>query len=146
MRPICRWTQTFTRLAALLLLATPALSLAGPMGPTAMGGVVATLVQTQGDTRFSSLVGPTVRAGFEFGSRFNHELTFQLTHAGGDAFAGGMVAHANLTTYALGYRFGVDILKKEGFSPYVGVGVNLGLADVSAYWPQVEAAERLMPR
>jgi hypothetical protein len=99
-------------------------------GPLAMVGAVITPTKDSEGVHFTPLVGPTVRAGWEFGGRWNHEVAFQLTRADGIAESGGFDFQTGLTTYALGYRFAVDILDKKGFTPYVGLGMYLGVVQI----------------
>lgn len=100
-------------------------------GPFAMFGAVVTPEREQSGVTFSPLLGPTLRAGYEFGGRWNHEVAFQLTSANGIAEASGYTFDTDVTTYGFGYRFAVDILDKKGITPYVGVGMYIGWTDVA---------------
>ncbi len=125
--PACAF-RPFCLVAALGGLAAPNIAFAH--GPFPMVGAVITPELDLGGTEFSSFVGPTFRAGYEFGGRWNHEVALQLTRADGTAEYSGYDFTAGLTTYGFGYRFAVDILDKKGFTPYVGTGMYIGLVDI----------------
>lgn len=111
----------------MLFLITTALA----QGPFGTVGVVWTPALNASSGSVGPFFGPTVRAGWEFGTRFNHEITFQYTHAGAVGEASDIALGAGVNTYAAGYRFGVDFLGKEGFTPYIGVGLYTGWVDVT---------------
>lgn len=111
----------------MLLLVTTALA----QGPFGTVGVVWTPALNVGSGNVGPFFGPAARAGWEFGTRFNHEVTFQYTHAGAVGEAQETALGAGVNSYAAGYRFGVDFLGKKGWTPYLGVRLYTGLVEVT---------------
>ncbi|MBI5543092.1 MAG: hypothetical protein HY901_04340 [Deltaproteobacteria bacterium] len=106
---------------SLMVLAPRAASAAGPV---LGGGIVGTVLADGGDSRYSDLEGAGYKVGFEVGSnRFRHEWAFNQTVLSGSG--GGTDHHLTLTgfSYQLGFMF-----LTRGFTPYIGAGVEGGLA------------------
>lgn len=80
---------------------------------------------------FDNLVGPVARAGLEIGERFNHALVFEFTQSSGLGTTLGASVPVSLRTLAGRYTFSVDFLKKEGFTPSLGVGLALGTVHIT---------------
>jgi hypothetical protein len=110
----------------LLLLAGTAFA----QGPLLTAGAVWTPALSVSGGSVGPFLGPTARAGWEFGNRWNHEVAFQFSHAGAVGEAADTSFDVGVTTYGVGYRFAVDILGKQGLSPYVGLGSYLGWFEV----------------
>lgn len=105
------------------------------MGPVLEGGANITLPQTttsgSSTVVFSSLVGPVARAGFEIGERFNHALVFEFTQSSGTGTTAGVTLPVGVQTLAGRYTFSVDFLKKDGFTPSLGVGLAVGTVNIN---------------
>jgi len=121
-------------LALTLLIASTAQAM--PFGPTADVGVVLTPTMNERDFSLRSMVGPVVQVGFQLGDWWNSEFMFQFTHVSGNVdFAGDPTLHArdSVQTVMGGYQLTLDIFGKKGmsgFTPFVGAGVLVGLAQV----------------
>jgi hypothetical protein len=106
------------------------------MGPVVEAGANVTLAQSQtsgaNTVTFNHLAGPVVRAGFEIGERFNHALVFEFSQSSGVGSMSGVSVPVGIQTFAGRYTFSVDFLKKEGFTPSLGVGVGVGQFTVTA--------------
>lgn len=112
-------------------LALLASGIAHAHGPFASFGVSTTGPKVIAGVDFTPYLGPTVRAGYEFGDRWNQEVALQWSHSSSHSTSGDIDLDVEFATYAVGYRFSVDFLGKKGFTPYVGTGVYLGMADLS---------------
>jgi hypothetical protein len=99
-------------------------------GPVAEVGATITTRESytqQGSTvTFNRMVGPRLLVGLELGDRFNHELGFEYSTVSGTGTTLGVDVPISTTTIAGRYTFSVDLLKKEGFTPLVGVGLAVG--------------------
>jgi hypothetical protein len=100
-----------------MVLCLPAAS-AFAWGPVVEGGVMAVGVPLVQNQRVFS--GTTASLGAEFGDRFNHELAVECIRLTGTDGPAGAQALAGR------YTFSVDFLKKDGFTPTVGVGLSVG--------------------
>jgi hypothetical protein len=102
-------------------------------GPVVEAGPVITLQQaTSSGVSFNNLVGPRLLAGLEVGDRFNHEFAVEWSRVSGVGNTSLSSTPVSLQTLAGRYTFSVDFLKKEGFTPLLGVGFAAGTADVTA--------------
>lgn len=105
-------------------------------GPVAEAGATITLrdsyTQQGSSVTFSRMVGPRLLVGLELGDRFNHELGFEYSTVSGVGTSSGLDVPISVATVAGRYTFSVDLLKKDGFTPLLGVGVAAGQFHVNA--------------
>ncbi len=114
-----------TLLCGLAFLAAP--QPASAAGPVLQGGLVRTQLADQGDLRFSGLDGGAYKVGFEVGShRWRNEWAFNQTVLSGADPAG--YGH-QLTLTGMSYQLSFMFWEK-GFTPYLGAGVEMGLASL----------------
>ncbi|MBI5547846.1 MAG: hypothetical protein HY901_28520 [Deltaproteobacteria bacterium] len=105
-----------------LMVLAPATALAA--GPVLGAGVVRTKLAEGGDSRYSGLDGGGYKVGFEIGSNhFRNEWAFNQTALSG---SGDGTSH-RLTLTGFSYQLSF-MLFKRGFTPYVGAGVEGGIA------------------
>jgi hypothetical protein len=105
-----------------LLLSLPASALAaGPV--VSVGGLMTDLPLQGGDECFRGMSGGSYKLGFEVGQRFRSEWSFSQSMLGSSSDAG----KRSLSLNGMGYQLAFH-LRPRGFSPYMGLGVEMGVA------------------
>jgi hypothetical protein len=109
-------------LAALVFVAVP--TTASAAGPVLSGEYIRTSLTHAGDERYEGLQGGGYKVGFEIGSgHVRNEFGFDQSFLTGD----GEGYHHRLTLTGVSYQLSV-LFWPKGFTPYVGAGVEVGLA------------------
>lgn len=108
-------------LSAVLMMLPGLASAAGPVVGAGVGG---TVIMDGGNRRYEGMVGGGYKVGFEVGSRhWRNEWAFNQTVLNGDGYG----YHHNLTLSGFSYQLSFHVFE-HGFSPYVGAGLEMGLA------------------
>ncbi|HEY3449620.1 MAG TPA: hypothetical protein VGK67_24920 [Myxococcales bacterium] len=113
-------------LCTLAILAVPATASAA--GPVVQGGLVKTELANSGNLRMGNLNGGAYKIGFEVGShRWRSEWAFNQTLLNGYSYATSGDHKLTLTGFSYQLSF---LFRETGFSPYVGLGAEMGLASL----------------
>jgi hypothetical protein len=133
-----RESSMMPRLFALLALLGSGSAQAIPWGQYSMVGATLTPAMKLDGQRvpFKGFRGPMLEVGYEFGEYFNHQLSILVSFSEGKASAAGNPAVLQRDVLAGGYQLTLDVLGKQGFTPYFGGGVFYGVSRL-----QVEVLE-----
>ncbi len=113
-------------LCAVALAALPTAALAA--GPVLQGGYVRTEVADLGSQRYGDLNGGAYKIGFEIGSHhWRNEWAFNQTVLTG--YSRQTLGDHKLTLSGFSYQLSY-LFRETGFTPYLGLGVEMGLASL----------------
>lgn len=112
-----RWPHLLVSLCLLM----PASALAA--GPVISGGVLGVDIPAEGHGWSRGMGGASYKVAFEVGQRFRSEFSF------GQAVLGNSddIGQRRLSLSGFGYQLSFHLFPK-GFSPYIGLGVEMGAA------------------